>query len=97
VGPRSDGSVETYDVETAVATLIHGTAKVNVDFSLLVCDLELHSREWVNVIGYVENDGKQWMVKAMMSWPTTPGFNLAWYENAVKSRPEAQRRVSFPR
>jgi Telomere capping, CST complex subunit len=81
-----DGSVDTYNDETAVAKLFHGSATVNVDFSLLVRDLQLHPREWINVIGYVEQDREQWVVKALMSWPTTPGFNLDKYENAVTGR-----------
>jgi hypothetical protein len=82
----ADGSVAAYDDETATAKLFHGNATVNVDFSLLLRDLQLPPREWINVVGYVEQDGEQWVVKALMSWPTTAGFNLEKYENAVKGR-----------
>jgi hypothetical protein len=54
-------------------------------------DLQLYQHEWINVIGYVEQDGEQWVVKALMSWPTTPGFNLDKYENAVTLRTPPQR------
>ena len=84
---RANRSVDAYDRDTAVAKLIHGMHAVNVDVSLLVDDLRFTLGEWVNVIGYVEQqDGEGWIVRAVMVWATSPGFNLVQYENVVGLR-----------
>ena len=59
---------------------------MNVDVSLLVDDLRFTSGQWVNVIGYVEQDGGGWIVRAVMVWATSPGFNLVQYEKVVGLR-----------
>jgi hypothetical protein len=61
---------------------------VQVDISLLVDDLRLTSGEWINVIGYLEQDVKGWIIRGIMVWGVTPGFNLVHYENTVKARME---------
>ena len=84
---RANRSVDAYDRDTAVAKLIHGMHAVNVDISLLVDYLRFALGEWVNVIGYVEQqDGEGWIVRAVMVWATSPGFNLVQYENVVGLR-----------
>jgi Telomere capping, CST complex subunit len=73
-------------------TLVHCSHCLQVDVSLLVDDLRFSLAEWVNVIGYLEQTEtvpSQWIVKAVMIWGVSPGFNLIEYENAVKSRMEA--------
>jgi hypothetical protein len=70
---------------------VHSGHRVRVEVSLLVDDLRFSLGEWINVIGYLENEesGESWIVKAIMVWNVTPGFNLIQYENVVKSRMEA--------
>lgn len=70
---------------------MHSGHRVRVEVSLLVDDLRFSLGEWINVIGYLENEesGESWIVKAIMVWNVTPGFNLVQYENVVKSRMEA--------
>jgi hypothetical protein len=79
-----------YDIDTAIVTLVHCSQSVQVDVSLLVEGLCFSTGEWVNVIGYLEQTqtGKstQWVIKAVMVWIVSPGFDLIQYENTVKSR-----------
>jgi hypothetical protein len=84
----TDNSVDAYDVNTATARLIHSGKKVLVDVSLLVDDLRFNLGDWVNVMGYLEKDasGSNWIVKAIMVWRVSPGFNLVDYEETVKPR-----------
>lgn len=86
-----DCSVDTYDIPSSIVTLVHSGQKVQVDVSLLVDDLRFSPGEWINVIGYLENEepGESWIVKAIMVWNVSPGFNLSQYEDVVKSRMEA--------
>jgi Telomere capping, CST complex subunit len=79
-------SVDDYNVDNAILTLTHSTHSVRVDVSLLVSDLRLGKGEWLNVIGYLENIDSQWIIKAIMAWPVSPGFNLTHYENTVNLR-----------
>lgn len=83
-----DFSVDTYGIHRSIVTLVHSGQKVQVDVSILVDDLRFNLGEWVNVIGYLEEDDEEWMVKGVMVWPVTPGFNLIHYENTVNSRME---------
>ena len=80
-----------YDIPSSIVTLVHSGQRVQVDVSLLVDDLRFNLGEWINVIGYLEKDelGGSWIVKAIMVWNVTPGFNLTQYEDVVKSRMEA--------
>jgi len=71
----------------------HLGSVVGVDISMLVEDLRFTRGEWVNVIGYLERlstseGGTEWLVKGIMVWPVSPGFNLAQYEKVVLSRME---------
>jgi hypothetical protein len=70
---------------------VHSGHRVRVEVSLLFDDLRFSLGEWINVIGYLENEesGESWIVKAIMVWNVTPGFNLIQYENVIKSRMEA--------
>src|ERR1700733_2435916 len=79
------GSVDSYDIDTGVAVLTHSGKGVGVDVSLLVDDLRFTMGQWLNVIGYLEHipnrggggrGGGEWLVKAIMVWPVSPGFNL---------------------
>ena len=79
-------SVDDYNVDNAILTLVHSTHSVRVDVSLLVSDLRFGKGEWLNVIGYLENIDSQWIIKAIMAWPVSPGFNLTHYENTVNLR-----------
>ena len=79
-------SVDDYNVNNAILTLILSTHSVRVDVSLLVSDLRFGKGEWLNVIGYLENIDSQWIIKAIMAWPVSPGFNLTHYENTVNLR-----------
>lgn len=83
-----DLSVDTYDIPSSIVTLAHSGQRVQVDVSILVDDLRFNLGEWMNVIGYLEKDDEEWMVKGIMVWPVTPGFNLIHYENTVNSRME---------
>ena len=86
-----DSSVDTYDIPSSIVTLVNSGQTVQVDVSLLVDDLRFSIGEWINVIGYLEKDeqGKYWLVRAIMVWNVSPGFNLLQYEDVVKSRMEA--------
>jgi len=74
--------------------LTHSGKEVAVDVSLLVDDLRFTLGQWLNVIGYLEQPtphaggGGGWLVKAIMVWPVSPGFNLVQYEKVVASRIE---------
>jgi Telomere capping, CST complex subunit len=60
-----------------------------VDVSILVDSLRFSLGDWVNVIGWLESgqkDEPNWIVRAIMVWPVTPGFSLIEYEDVVKSR-----------
>jgi len=85
-------SVDSYDVDTGVAVLTHSGKAVGVDVSLLVDGLRFTLGQWLNVIGYVEQlptGGRgEWLVRAIMVWPVSPGFNLAQYEKVMESRME---------
>ena len=83
-----DFSVDTYDIHRSIVTLVHSGQRVQVDVSILVDDLRFNLGEWMNVIGYLEKDDGEWMVKGIMVWPVSPGFNLTHYENTVNSRME---------
>ena len=82
-------SVDSYDTETATVTLIHSTQRVKVDVSLLVDDLRFTQGEWINVIGYLEEYEHHFMVKGIMVWGVSPGFDLLAYEDSVAKRMEA--------
>jgi hypothetical protein len=83
-------SVDSYDTDTAEVTLIHSTQRVTVDVSLLVEDLRFTQGEWINVIGYLEEEYEQSvMVKGIMVWGVSPGFDLLAYEDSVTKRMEA--------
>lgn len=90
----TDGSVDTYDTSRAIVNLAHSGRRVQVDVSILVDDLRFNLGEWINVIGYLEErEGEtrangEWIVKGIMVWPVSPGFNLIQYENTVESRME---------
>jgi hypothetical protein len=76
----------------AIVTLVHCAQSLQVDVSLLVDDLRFSLAEWINVIGYLEQTEtgpSQWIVKAVVAWGVSPGFNLIEYENTVKLRMEA--------
>jgi len=79
-------SAGAYNIDNAILTLIHSMQSVHVDVSLLINDLRFSKGEWLNIIGYLENISSKWIVKAIMAWPVSPGFNLTHYENTVKLR-----------
>jgi len=85
---RTDISVDAYDVTSASVTLVHSTQRVRVDVSLLVDDLRFTLGEWIHVIGYLEEIEPVIMVKAIMVWGVTPGFDLSAYEESVTARME---------
>jgi len=78
--------VNVYNHHSAVVELGHDGKRVCVDVSLLASDIQLASGEWINVIGYVEKQGASWIVKAILAWPVSPGFNLIQYEKIVTQR-----------
>ena len=83
-------SVDSYDTDIAVVTLIHSTQRVKVDVSLLVDDLRFTQGEWINVIGYLEEENELPLtVKGIMVWGVSPGFDLLAYEDSVAKRMEA--------
>jgi hypothetical protein len=83
-------SVDSYDTDTAIVTLIHSTQRVKVDVSLVVDDLRFTQGEWLNVIGYLEEEYElPFIVKGMMVWGVSPGFDLLAYEDSVAKRMEA--------
>ena len=86
-------SVDAYDIDTAIVTLVHCSQSVQVDVSLLVEGLRFATGEWLNVIGYLEHiqteKSTQYVVKAVMVLGVSPGFDLIQYENTVKSRTQA--------
>lgn len=62
---------------------------MRVDVSLLVDDLRLLDGEWVNVIGYLEETDPTLLLKGIMVWGVSAGFNLSKYEDSVAARMEA--------
>jgi Telomere capping, CST complex subunit len=78
-------------VDTSTVSLTHEGNTVPVDVSILVHDLVLTRGQWIHVVGYFDmNDSSgpssKGVVRAVMAWEVSPGFNLVQYEDAVKSR-----------
>ena len=92
-GEVVDDSVDTYDVDTGIVVVTHMGKGVGVDVSLLVEDLRFTRGDWLNIVGYLEQPATQgrereWLVRGVMVWPVSPGFNFAQYEKVVLSRME---------
>ena len=88
-----DDSVDSYDVDTGIVAVTHMGKGVGVDVSLLVEDLRFTRGDWLNIVGYLEQlatqeAGREWLVRGVMVWPVSPGFNIAQYEKVVLSRME---------
>ena len=84
-----DDSVDSYDVKTGIAVLVHLQVGVRVDVSILADDLRFTLGQWIHVMGYLEQpptNTAEWIVNAIMAWPVTDGFDLVQYEQTVQLR-----------